>query len=325
MPSNGKQKAALDEAIHGINPTAPPVEVAECLRAIAEKHSLTMDQTAELIKGFFSHFDIDMFGPPPMAILRSGYQITADENPQKVVAHLANAIVGESTVRFTASVTGNWEELWKAIAAEVEHIAYKTHEASVRILLAQLLLDAAHSQWSTLVNEIFPFLEVDSLPTADITAYLQLAKRKLVLLLGSDTGDGLRRLDSMREAIEAHGYHCQLIRDLPEHVEMGLIGKVLFCALSARFVVVENSTPSGHLYELPFVRMAESVIAILQREGHGATWMTEDMIAKHPLLARFKYSDESLSIMVAEAIQWAEGRIAENIKANRGAWPWANM
>jgi len=101
---------------------------------------------------------------------------------------------------------------------------------------------------------------------------------------------------------------------------MGLIGKVLFAALSARFVVIENSVPSGHLYELPFVRMAECVVAVMQMKGQGATWMTEDMIAKHPLLKKFEYEEASVESRVNDAVAWAEARIADNVKVNTGAW-----
>lgn len=324
MAADEKLEAALQEAIQSVSSTAPPTEMAERLKAVAAEHELDPKQTAEFIQGFFSHFELDAYGPPALVILRSGYQVLAEGDLKKAVDHLKNAIVGESTTRFTASKTGDWNRLWEEITAEVEHVAYNTHETSVRAMLTQLLLEAAHSQWSKLVNELFPFLEVSSHPSTDIPAFLQLAKRKLVLLLGPDTDNGLDQLRVMQTAVEKHGYQCQLIKDLPDHSEMGLIGKVLFAALSARFVMIENSAPSGHLFELPFVRMAECVIAIMQHEGQGATWMTEDMIPKHPLLKKFEYTTESLASQVQEAISWAETRIAENIKVNTGAWPWAS-
>ena len=69
--------------------------------------------------------------------------------------------------------------------------------------------------------------------------------------------------------------------------------------------------------------MAECVVAIMQLSGQGATWMTEDMIAKHRLLKKLEYHDASIESQVEEAISWAESRIAENVKVNTGAWPWA--
>jgi hypothetical protein len=258
-----------------------------------------------------------------MVILRSGYQIAASENMSAVVEHLKNALVGESITRFSQSRTEDWGRVDKELAEEVEHVVIKTHESSVRAILGELLFEAAFQHWRDLVNEAFPRLNLDSVPRTDVPNFLRFARRKLVLLLGKDTGRGLARLRKIRKVIESRAYDCQLIKDLPEHPEMGLITKVLFSALAARFVVIENSAQSGHLYELPFVRMAECVVAILQHDGQGATWMTEDMIAKHGLLKKFTYRQESLASCVEEAIDWAEQRVAENVEANKNAWPWA--
>lgn len=314
----------MKAAVTSIKPTSPPTETANALRTIAEQHQLSNDQTVELIERFFAHFDIDPAGAPVMVVLRSGYQIPAEGNIKNVVEHLCNAIVGESTARFGQDASGDWSRLWEAITDEVQHVAYETHGESVRAILAYLLLEAAHTHWGKLVNELFPFLEVDSLPPSDIPGFLKIAKKKLVLLLGADSGSSLKHLQQVKSLIESHGYQCQLIKELPEHTEMGLIGKVLFAALSARFVIIENTTASGHLYELPFVRMAECVVAMIQEEGKGASWMIEDMIPKHDLIEQFKYSADTLGIAVKDAIVWAEGRVAANVKANKGAWAWAS-
>jgi len=324
MSTHKKTREAIEQAIQHINPTAPPVQIAEGLKVVATNHKLNDKQARDLIFGFFSHFELDIYGPPALVILRSGYQIRAEDDFQKAVEHLKNAVVGESTTHFMASKTGQWDQLWQEIAAEVEHIALNTHEISVRAILGQLLLESAYEQWSKLVNDLFPFLKIQGRPPTDIPGFLRVAKSKLVLALGKDTDDGLKRLRTIRKIIEARGYQCQLIKDLPEHSEMGLIGKVLFAALSARFVVIENSAPSGHLYELPFVRMAECVVAIMQLRGQGATWMTEDMISKHPLLKKFEYENATLESRMEDAISWAETRIAHNVKVNTGAWPWAS-
>jgi hypothetical protein len=194
MATNKKTDEALRQAICDINPTAPPIEIAESLKAIATDHKLTDKQARDLILGFFSHFELNVYGPLALVILRSGYQVHVTQDVPTAVEHLKNAIVGESTTRFMASKTGKWDQLWQEITAEVEHIVCTTHESSLRAILGQLLLEAAHEQWSKLVNDLFPFLEVDGRPTADIPAFLRIAKSKLVLLLGKDTESGLKRL-----------------------------------------------------------------------------------------------------------------------------------
>jgi hypothetical protein len=173
MATKKATNSALRQAIRDINPTAPPIEIAEHLKAVATQHKLADEQIRELIQRFFSHFELDLYGPPALAILRSGYQIRAEGDLQGAVEHLKNAIVGESTTRFMAREAGKWDLLWKEIAAEVEHVALKTHETSVRAMFGQLLLESVHGHWSKLVNDLFPFLEVADLPATDIPAFFK--------------------------------------------------------------------------------------------------------------------------------------------------------
>jgi hypothetical protein len=77
-------------------------------------------------------------------------------------------------------------------------------------------------------------------------------------------------------------------------------------ALSSRFVMIENTEPSGHLYEFPHVaKAAECVTVVLQEEGKGATWMFEDAYAKHPHWHRLTYRADALEGAVEEGARWA--------------------
>lgn len=128
-----------------------------------------------------------------------------------------------------------------------------------------------------------------------------------VLILGKDSGAALERLKKIASILEARGYYTYIIREQPDRLGESLIQKVLRYALSAKFIVVENSEPSGHLYELPHVaKLAECVTVILQEEGTGATWMFEDAFFKHRNLKRFSYRPESLETVLIDATDWAE-------------------
>lgn len=86
-----------------------------------------------------------------------------------------------------------------------------------------------------------------------------------------------------------------------------MIQKVLRYALSSKFILIENSEPSGHLYEIPHVtKMAECVTALLQEQGKGATWMFEDAYAKSRNWKKFTYSTKKLRNVVRDAAEWAE-------------------
>ena len=91
-----------------------------------------------------------------------------------------------------------------------------------------------------------------------------------VLVLGADTGKHLSRLQAIKRVLEEHGYYVYLVKEQPNRLGESTMQKVLRYALSSRFVVVENSCPSGHLYEVPHVaKMAECVTAVLQQQGRG--------------------------------------------------------
>src|ERR1035438_10304696 len=103
-----------------------------------------------------------------------------------------------------------------------------------------------------------------------------------VLILGKDTGDGLNRLKRIELALQELGYFTYIIKEEPDKTGESIVQKVMRYALSSRFVIIENTEASGHLYEIPHVtKTAECVTVVLQEEGKGATWMFEDAYAKH--------------------------------------------
>lgn len=94
-------------------------------------------------------------------------------------------------------------------------------------------------------------------------------------------------------------------------------------ALSSKFVVVENTEASGHLYEFPHIaKAAECVTAVLQEDGQGATWMFEDAYAKHRHWHRFTYKIDELENAVANAAAWAEAFITEFADYQTAKLPW---
>lgn len=72
-----------------------------------------------------------------------------------------------------------------------------------------------------------------------------------VLILGKDTGDHLKQLQLIATTLEFDGYHVYVIKQEQDRLGESVLQKVLRYALSSRFVLVENTDPSGHLYELP--------------------------------------------------------------------------
>jgi hypothetical protein len=102
-----------------------------------------------------------------------------------------------------------------------------------------------------------------------------------------------------------------------------VIQKVMRYALSSKFIIIENTEPSGHLYEIAHVtKAAECVTVVLQEEGKGATWMFEDAYAKHRHWHKIVYAEENLEPAVKQAAAWAESFLGEFRAYQAVALPW---
>ena len=144
-----------------------------------------------------------------------------------------------------------------------------------------------------------------------------------VLILGKDTGTALDRLKRIEVKLQDLGYYTYIIKEQPNKVGEGVVQKVMRFALSSKFVVIENTEASGHLYEIPHVaKAAECVIVVLQEEGRGATWMFEDAYAKHKHWHKIEYQDGALEEVVEQAAVWAEDFLGEFARYQTATLPW---
>jgi hypothetical protein len=144
-----------------------------------------------------------------------------------------------------------------------------------------------------------------------------------VLILGKDTGTGLNRLKRIAAKLEQLGYYTHIIKEEPDRAGEGIVQKVMRYALSSKFVLIENTEPSGHLYEIPHVaKAAECVTVVLQESGKGATWMFEDAYAKHRHWHKLAYDDADLERTVEVAAAWAETFVGEFADYQIAHLPW---
>jgi len=144
-----------------------------------------------------------------------------------------------------------------------------------------------------------------------------------VLVLGKDTGAALARLKTISTRLQELGYHTYIIKEQPDRIGESVIQKVLRFALSSKFVVIENSSASGHLYEMAHVaKSAECVTAFLQEDGKGATWMFEDAYGKHQHWRKFGYNRSGLRTAVGSAARWAERFVRDYGTYQKSVLPW---
>jgi hypothetical protein len=103
-----------------------------------------------------------------------------------------------------------------------------------------------------------------------------------VLILGKGSGTALDRLKSLASKLEELGCYTYIIKERPDRLGESIVQKVLRYAMSSKFVIIENTEASGHLFEIPHVaKAAECVTVVLQEEGRGAAWMFEAAYAKN--------------------------------------------
>jgi hypothetical protein len=144
-----------------------------------------------------------------------------------------------------------------------------------------------------------------------------------VLILGKDTGEALDKLKAIESVLEAKGYYTYIIKEQPDRLGESVIQKVLRYALSSKFIVIENSEPSGHLYEIPQVaKLGECITAILQEQNKGATWMFEDAYFKHQHMKKFTYTPETFEQTLNEAATWAEEFHKKFVEFQTESLPW---
>jgi hypothetical protein len=127
----------------------------------------------------------------------------------------------------------------------------------------------------------------------------------------------------MEAKLQELGYFTYIIKEQPDKAGESVVQKVMRYALSSKFVLIENTEASGHLYEVPHVtKAAECVTAVLQEEGKGATWMFEDAYAKHRHWHKVTYADDKLESAVEEAVAWAESFLKDFRAYQAATLPW---
>jgi len=144
-----------------------------------------------------------------------------------------------------------------------------------------------------------------------------------VLVLGKDTGSALDRLKRIAAKLHEMGYYTYIIKEQPDKAGESIIQKVMRYALSSKFILIENTEASGHLYEIPHVaKAAECVTVVLQEEGKGATWMFEDAYLKHKHWHKINYKDADLEQAIEEGVLWAEDFVRQFADYQTATLPW---
>lgn len=146
-----------------------------------------------------------------------------------------------------------------------------------------------------------------------------------VLILGKDTGEGLELLKRIQAHLDNLGFYSYIIKEQPDIIGESVIQKVLRFGLSSRFVIIENSEPTGHLYEFPHItKLAELTSIVLQRQGEGSTWMFEDLYHKINNIKKFEYTNDNFEEQINIGIAWAKEYAKSFGDYQKLKLPWLN-
>ena len=115
----------------------------------------------------------------------------------------------------------------------------------------------------------------------------------------------------------------QIIKEQPDLLGESVMQKVLRYALSSRLVIIENTEPSGHLYEFPhIVKMAEMPTVVLQQKDKGATWMFEDLYQRMANIKKIEYTNDNMEEQVDAGIKWAFDYLTQFGIYQKNTIPW---
>lgn len=182
-------------------------------------------------------------------------------------------------------------------------------EASAIRRAAGIILQA-HTERSKAIRDHIPLHE-----------YISNYKQRTILLLGNYNSEGRERLDRIKEAI-GKTYNIIMVDEIPENPMQTLLQKVSLIGNLCRFVIVDDSTPSGHIHEVEIARNSNLITILLHKNGRRSTFMNADFAINSKNIKDFDYTLNDLADSLAKATQWAEQRLTELERELTSAYPW---
>lgn len=156
----------------------------------------------------------------------------------------------------------------------------------------------------------------------DLHEYISNFHEKSVLLLGSYDTEGKKRLQAISDVIEKLGYEPILINHIPDFEDYDIPQKVTAVGAICRIVIIDDSSPSGHLSEVEICKNNRWVTVLLRHGGIGASWMTAGIALASNVILEKDYDCNVPEEAVSEAIDWAESKIKELKISLNSVYPW---
>jgi len=161
-----------------------------------------------------------------------------------------------------------------------------------------------------------------ALHNISIAEYARSRKKKTVLVLGDYSASGLERLDAIGACLGDLGYDPLLVKEVPDIFGTDLQQKVVILGSLARFTVIDDSAPSGHLTEVQIAQQNRWITVLFRSDGKSSSWMTAGLSATSTVLLEQEFSLRAPCEGVRAAVAWAESRLKELQQKYDELYPW---
>lgn len=158
--------------------------------------------------------------------------------------------------------------------------------------------------------------------SVSISEYISQYKKKAILVLGDYDKDGLKRLNMISKVLSEFGYDPILVKDIPDDVHQDLHQKVVAIGSIVRFVIVDDSSRSGHLTEIEFCKQNNWVTILLRAEGGNSSWMSASASQHSKVILEKSYNLTDAKPAIIEAVAWAEDKVTELKSRFADIYPW---
>lgn len=134
---------------------------------------------------------------------------------------------------------------------------------------------------------------------------IESTKQETVIVLGSYKAPHLDELLTVRDYVRTRKYDGKLIRDFSDLPGMSPPQKAEMWMAAARFSVMVDRDPSGHLIEYSVSEKQKSVLCLLRKQGQRSTSMIADHVEELAFVRIFEFNNSPLEVLDA-ALDWAE-------------------
>ena len=202
--------------------------------------------------------------------------VKAPRNLKKMAPFVKNS--GENTLFHSCSFSGKFP--FRLVGPDASLFLYKvdfvTKNWKQYVNFAEIFGNRSKKFWgienavSKAKDEVLSAL-VESNRAAErsvsIDEYISRYKKKTILVLGDYGKEGLKRLNMISGVLSEIGYDPLLVKDIPDSVYQDLSQKVVAIGSIVRFVIIDDSSRSGHLMEVDICKQNNWVTILLRAEG----------------------------------------------------------